>query len=288
MLPWSRVLLPIRPTGAHHGETVKLPRRSRRSSHRMSLMATPWLTRAGSGWAALVAASLAPLLGACGEESVSPKLEPPITVPKPPTLDISQISCRPSAAGEPDQGQAVVFGEAGTADPAGGIVRAYNLDDTSPPVDAPVDDAGGFELRLAITSGNTLRLELLGLEGSSGPKDLVVAGLGAPLEPLVEPLGACLSLDSGNLMLLESGESGELGVEGWCDGIELAAPRPRSDRDRIRVGADKDWPLHLENGVPLPLHVEVLGGAPGDEYLFFVEATAPEHDRRAVSVRLLD
>lgn len=254
----------------------------------MALMAFLALHRP-TPWPSLLTVGLLafPLWG-CSEESVSPKLEPPTTVPMPPILDTSRVSCRSAPSGDAGLEATVVVGEAGAVDPAVGIVRAYNLDDTSPPVEAPIADDGGFEVPLDVSPGSSVRLELIAPYAGSGPSDFVVEELDAPLAPLVEPLGDCLSFDSGYLLWVEPGTVGELVVEGFCDGVELVAPRPRSDRDRIRVGANLDWPLTLENGVPLSVDVEVLEGEPGDEYLFFLEAIAPEPDRRAVSVRVCD
>lgn len=232
--------------------------------------------------------ALAALISACGEQTMSPKLEPPITVPKPPTLDLAQISCRSAPEGDAGPKRTAVVGGPGAVDPAEGIVRAYDLDDTSPPVDSPVSGDGGFEVDLAVEPGDRVRLEVIGQAGESGPRDLVLRELDAPLEPWIEPLGDCLSFNPGYLLWVGSDGQGELVVEGSCNGIELSTPSPRSKRDRIRIGADQDWPLSLEKGAPLSLRIEVLEGEPGDEYLFFLEATAPESDRRAVTVRVVD
>ncbi len=217
--------------------------------------------------------------------SVSPKPEPPITVPKPPTLDESQVSWRTLDPG----GKTVIVGRAGAVDPPEGFVRAYDLSSTAAAVDAPVTAEGGFEVALSVEAGDAVRLEVIGLVASSGPSDLVVAEAGAALEPLASPLGDCLAIEPGLLFWVEPSADGLVRVQDTCGlGIELAAPRPRTESDRLEVGAEMAWPLALERGVPVSLTVRVLGGEPGDEYLFFIEATAPEPERRAVSVRLED
>ncbi len=217
--------------------------------------------------------------------SVSPKPEPPITVPKPPTLEESLVSWRTLDPG----GTTVIVGRAGAVDPAEGFVRAYDLDTTAAAVEAPVTANGGFEAALSVTPGDAVRLEVIGLVASSGPSDLVVAEPGAPLEPLASPLGDCLAIEPGGLLWVEPGVDGEVRVQDTCgDGIVLAAPRPRTEADRLEVGAGLGWPLALERDVPVTLTVRILSGEPGDEYLFFVEATAPRPERRAVSVRLED
>jgi hypothetical protein len=231
--------------------------------------------------APLVAALLVVwLLAAC---TVSPKPEPPITVPKPPTLDASHVSCRALDSG----GDPVIVGSPGAVDPAEGFVRAYNLDDTAEAVEAAVTADGGFEVSLAVEPGDEVRLEVIGPTAGSGPSDLVVGEIGAALTPVVRALGDCLSLNPGGLLWVAPGGAGELLVEDLCGGgIELATPRPRSALDRLEVGTNLTWPVTLSANVPAALRVTVLAGGPGDEYLFFVEATAPVAERRAVSVRL--
>lgn len=222
------------------------------------------------------------LTAAC---SVSPKPEPPITVPKPPTLQDTLVSWRALEPG----GDTVVVGRAGAVDPPEGLVRAYNLDSTAAAADAPVAADGSFEAALSIAPGDAVRLEVIGLAASSGPSDLVVAEVGAPLEPVASPLGDCLAIEPGGLLWVEPGAGGLIRVQDTCGvGIELSAPRPRTEADRLEVGAELDWPLALQRGVPVDLAVRILSGEPGDEYLFFIEATAPEAERRAVSVRLED
>ncbi len=217
--------------------------------------------------------------------SVSPKPEPPITVPKPPTLEASLVSWRTLDPG----GATVIVGRAGAVDPEAGFVRAYNLDTTAAAVEAPVTADGGFEAPLSVEPGDTVRIEVIGLAASSGPSDLVVAEPGAPLDPSASPLGDCLAIEPGGLLWVEPGVEGEVRVQDTCGvGIELTAPRPRTDADRLEVGAELNWPLALERDVPVGLTVRILSGEPGDEYLFFLEATAPEPERRAVSVRLED
>jgi hypothetical protein len=236
-----------------------------------------------SGWrrGALAAAWLC---AACG---VSPKPEPPITVEKPPTLDDTLVSSQPPDEGDAGSGRLFVVGSALAVDPPAGVVRAFNLDDTAPMVETDVSDDGSFELELSAEPGDEIRLEVIGLRASSGPSDLTIVEPGAPLEPVEQPLGDCLILSPGGLMWLGVEEKGELQVVDSCGrGIELAEPRLRSARDHLQLGENPGWPLTLEQNEPISIEIQATQGAPGDEYVLFVEATAPEADRRAVSVRL--
>lgn len=226
---------------------------------------------------------------ACG---VSPRPEPPVTLPPPPTLDESRLSYRVPGDGEAPEAHVVIVGSAdavNTADCAeapGCVVRAFNLDDTSPPVDAAVADDGSFELELGAEEGNTVRLEGIGPTAASGPEDLTL-GRDGSLESLDAPLGDCLELNPRGLMWLERQAEGKLEVANSCErAIELVEPRARSSRDRLELGQDQSWPLTLEVNGLISIRIEATDGEPGDEYVFFVEATAPEKDRRAVSVRL--
>ena len=232
-------------------------------------------------WGVLAAAWLC---AACG---VSPKPEPPITAGKPPTLDDTLVSSRAPEKGEAAEGHLFIVGSAGAVDPWEGVVRAFNLDATGPPVDADVSDDGSFELELGAEQGDEVRLEVIGLEASSGPSDLTIVEIGAALERVEPPLAGCLEVTTGALLWLEPEQQGEIQVVDYCgSGIELAEPRLRSDRDLLEIGGDLGWPLSLEKDRPISIQVRATGGAPGDEAILFIEATAPEVDRRAVSVRL--
>jgi hypothetical protein len=223
----------------------------------------------------------------CAACSVSPKPEPPITTGKPPTLDDSLVSCRAPDGGTAAEGAVLIVGGPGSVDPGQGVVRAFNLEGTAPPVDVDVADDGSFEFELGAEPGDEVRLEVIGVEASSGPSDLTIVELGAALESVEPPLSGCLEVTTGALMWLAPEQQGEVQVVDYCGrDIELARPRLRSDRDHLEVGGALGWPLTLEKNEPIRFQVQATEGEPGDECVFFVEATAPEIDRRAVSVRL--
>jgi hypothetical protein len=224
------------------------------------------------------------LCAACG---ISPKPEPPITTGKPPTLDDTLVSSRAPDEGEAAEGHLLIVGSALAVDPPEGVVRAFNLDDSAPFVETDVSDDGSFELELNAAQGDEVRLEVIGLEASSGPSDLAIVEVGAALERVEPPFAGCLELTPGALLWLEPKQKGETQVVDYCGrGIELAEPRLRSNGDPLDIGGDIGWPLVLAKGEPISIEVEATEGEAGDEYVFFVEATAPEVDRRAVSVRL--
>lgn len=218
------------------------------------------------------------LLGACG---VSPKPEPPITVPKPPTFEAVPVV-------EADQGSTRVrlVGEPLTVDPGGGMLRVYNLETADPPAEAPIREDGGFDIVLPASPGDEVRLEVDSV--GSAPRDWIVTEAGEPLREVDHPLGDCLSVTPG-IVFLKPGSSETVTVEDTCGvGIELSAPRTRGEAGAFELGSAESWPMSLVAGRAVELTAGADKGSIGDEAIYFVEATAPEADRRAITVRLIE
>ena len=234
----------------------------------------------------LLALLAACALAACNTNSTSsPKPQPPIMVPRPATIATSLVFHDAPEGG----GTSVIVGRAGAVEPAAGFVRAYNLEGSDPASEAPVTADGGFELGMRIQEGDEVRLQVLATEQSSAPYDLVVGRLDVPLDRVVHALEGCLQLDPPRLLMLSAAAPFDLRVQNLCDdSIELAAPRPRGDVTRFEFGANLSWPLVLEREQPISVTVGAADGEAGDEEVFFVEATSPEYDRRALTVRIED
>jgi hypothetical protein len=225
------------------------------------------------------------LAAACG---VSPKPEPPTTNPRPPTLASELVWRQGTDAGADADAitdTCTITGQPSAVEPFQGIVRVYNLENGDPPTSAPVDTLGGFTLSMHAARGDELRFEVLESTGGFGPRDLVVGDPNHPLSPAVRPLADCLYITS--ILWISGSESGAVGVDNLCDtDVQIAAPRPRSDADRVAVGEQYAWPLNLGPDVHLDLGVRILNGDTRDEHIVFLDATFPTADRRAVSVQV--
>ena len=215
---------------------------------------------------------------ACG---VSPKPEPPVTVPKPPTFEaVPRVdTLTASSVG--------ITADPLTVDPPDGILRAYNLETADPPHETPIQTDGSFELLLPGRVGDELRFELLLGSTGSAPKDWIVAEPGSALAEVDAPLRDCFVVTP-SILFVSRGETVMVTVEDICGlGVELDEPRPRNAPGAFGVGEGQSWPLTLQVGHPVELPVVASGGEAGDEEIYFVEASAPELDRRAVTLRIV-
>jgi hypothetical protein len=212
---------------------------------------------------------------------VSPKPEPPVTVPKPPTFEaVPRVQTL-------DDTEVGIIADPLTVDPPDGVVRAYNLETADPAREAPIQADGSFQLVLPGRLGDELRLELLLDSIGSAPKDWVVTEPGSPLAEVEPPLGDCFVVTPSTLFI-RRGATEFVTVEDTCDlGIQLDAPRPRGTFGAFAVGDGQSWPLTLEVGHAVKLDVVVSDGEVDDEAIYFVEASAPESDRRAVTLRIV-
>lgn len=208
--------------------------------------------------------------------AISPKPEPPEA-----SLNLGGIKADALTVG---LGDLDLVGEPGTAQPPGARIRAYALDQSEPRVEATVEADGGFVLPHVAGPGEEVRLQLITDTLRSEPADVVMGHQGSPCLAAVRPLAACLELVPAKELELTS--QNLVTVRNTCAGsVTLAAPRPRRELPELGLGATIAWPATLESGATLAIDIQVATQASFDEEIIFVEATAPEHDRRPITVR---
>jgi hypothetical protein len=211
-------------------------------------------------------ALLAVLVAGC---VISPRPEPPQA-----TLDMDLVNSGRHFG-------PTIIGDPGAASPAGADVRAIDLDTEAARAAARIEDDGSFEIELEIHDGDVVRLQVVGDDVRSEPIDVLVADLGTTLEPVVPPLGDCLILEPAEEIDLAEGR--RVAVDNDC-GREVVIEQPtlRLPIAGIEIGADLAWPLSLADGDSVDVRVEAEPGF-ATEDVFFIEASAPEHDRRPIT-----
>jgi len=208
--------------------------------------------------------------------AISPKPEPPEA-----SLNLGGVKADTLVAvfGDLD-----IVGEPGTAQPPGALIRAYPLDTSDPPIEATVKPDGSFELLGVASKGEEVRLQLVTEDSRSEPLDVVVGERGSPCVAALRPLTSCLELDP--VKEIELGSRPTLTVRNGCaSAVTLAAPRPRRELTELGLGTNIAWPATLQSGETLTINIQLTSTASFDEELFFVEATAPERDRRPITLR---
>jgi len=200
---------------------------------------------------------------------VSPRPEPPQA-----TIDVERLN--DSWTYGP-----TIVGSAGAAEPAGALVRAYNLDSELDSEEGVIEEDGGFEIDLPIEAGDEVRLQVIADDVRSNPVDLVVGPDGSSLSLVERPLGHCLTLDPA--AQLDLVESGAVRVTNHCGSeARIERPRPRRPIDALELGEGVTWPATVPDGDSITVNVRAEPGF--DEDLFFIEASAPESDRRPITL----
>jgi hypothetical protein len=219
---------------------------------------------------------LAFALVGCG---VDPLPEPPSG---PPAL-VGEISGDACVACD---GQAKLSGGPGSVT-NGDTVWAVDLDQTFPPVEAPVQSDGSFELFLVAFEGDEIRVQARRDERRSTPLDLVMVAQGV-LAPAVRPLGDCFVVEP-ELELPSTGvgqtASQTFRIQHECastltiDAIALRAATPD-----LTVTAPGQ-PLVLAPSEFIDLSIDFHPGSPDvREEVLLIEVSSPEVDRRAVTL----
>lgn len=175
---------------------------------------------------------------------------------------------------------ATIIGSEGAASPVGALVRAYNLDSEIDPGEGLVDEEGRFEIDLLFVAGDEVRIQVISDEARSEPIDLLVGPDGSSLSGVDRALGDCLTLDPPAQLDLDGSSS--LAVTNRCgEEITLEQPAPRRAVEGLQLGEGVAWPATLPDGDSITVNVAVEMGT-GEE-IFFIEASAPERDRRPIT-----
>lgn len=225
---------------------------------------------------ALVALS-ALLAGGC---VVSPQPSPPAE----PSLDGSLI-------GAPDIGllvtEVVFEAAAGAVDPPMGVVVVTNLDTTDPPVLAEVLPDGSFSVSLGGQRSDAFRFQAKQDGRRSQPVDRTFNEFGAVV-PV--PVGLpCFEVEPEAWIAFDgSGDAHDIVVRNGCDVAVTVAP-PRLRRGVGPANANRTF---LVDAIPpggssvIPMQAD--GGGEEREDVVFLDITAPEAARRALTITLPD
>jgi len=228
---------------------------------------------------AITLMAIAAVCGACNGCSISPKPEPPIDAA--PVLDPGILKVTPARDyGDPSG----IEGGPGSVDPASGLVRVWNLDSQSPPLDAIVEDDGSFAAHFDVNIGDEVRVQIVAGDVRSEPVDLRVTSESGPAQLAVHALGDCLLLEPSLEVIYPVADS--LLVRNTCAfDVEIATPSLRRPVAGLDAGQGSSWPAMLVPGASATVEISVQPQAGSFEEILFVRATLPQADRRPLTVR---
>jgi hypothetical protein len=209
--------------------------------------------------------------------SISPMPEPPAEQP---TVELGDLTTKlPHGTNDP----VAVEGSAGAASPPGATVRVFNLDTADPPAESVVRDDGSFTVELNLDVGQEARIQVLTATGRSTPVDFVAVANAAPPQPTTHALGSCLFLAPP--LELDAAAGSAVAVSSECpSAVTIEAPVVRRAVPGFQVGTGGSWPAVLGSGDTLPVSVEFQASPGTLEEIFFIQASAPQQDRRPVTV----
>lgn len=225
------------------------------------------LARAG---AALWAASVWLITGACEPGVATPMPEPPVA------FDLARVNEHEivSTAEPLDPDVHVMIGSRGAV-PPGAVVRATNLDEMLETAAVNAAPQGSFELAIWVLDGQELRFEWVDGQRRSAPADAVFV-LPDPtserFELVPSPRFDCLRLDPGFVLDLGETTQATLSVTNDCGSVlGLANARTRLTPSDFTLPA---LPSELSSGESVALDVGFEQAAPGPrEDIFFVDVT---------------
>lgn len=214
---------------------------------------------------------------------ISPQPEPPVRQ-DPFTVDFGQVEATVDSYSNSPSG---LVGSPGSAKPPGATIRATNLERQDDPVETAIEDDGSFVLSFGVAVGDEVRLQIFADQLRSDPFDVRVEADAAPPTPVTRALEGCLMLSPAAELTLVSGV-GSVEVDNDCDeAVVIASPTLRRPVPGLSAGDLQSWPATLAPGESLTVVVGTDGSTPGPwSEVVFIEATAPQVDRRPVTVWL--
>ncbi|MGK3964615.1 hypothetical protein WMF38_10615 [Sorangium sp. So ce118] len=225
-----------------------------------------------------VVALLSVLLGGC---VVSPQPSPPV---RDPILDGGLVVVN----GEPSVlvTQISLEGMPGAVVPAEGLLVVTNLDTTDAPVLGEVNEDGSFLVTLTAATQEVLRLQVKQSERRSAPVDLLFAGSPAGSTERVLDHLPCLEIEPRAWVALEGGAR-DIIVRNTCaDDVSIEAPRLRREGGPFSVSPAAAFVVPA--GESTLVSVRADGGGVEREDVLFLDVTAPEPGRRALTLTLPD
>ncbi|WP_437320113.1 hypothetical protein [Sorangium sp. So ce385] len=223
---------------------------------------------------AVVSALLAVLLGGC---VVSPQ-------PSPPVLDEALVGVVDAVM--PLVDQIALEGKPGAVKPAEGVIVVTNLDTPDAPVVADVNPDGSFIATVTARTEHVLRMQVKQGELRSDPADLRLAGPSST-EKTLDHL-PCLELTPGAWVTFEAdGGSRDVVVRNGCaEDVSIEAPRLR--RGAAPFSVTPEAPFVVPPGGSTVVTVRADGDGEEREDVLFLDVTAPEPGRRALTLTLPD
>ncbi len=202
---------------------------------------------------------------------VSPKPEPPLA-----TLDLDRVITYGFVWG------VSIKGRPNAASPSGGVVRAYNLENESDPAEGVIREDGSFEIILFTNEGDEVRLQVISEDDRLDPVDIVIGPEHTTPELAVRSLGDCLILDPP--LELDLALALTVEVSNNCEHeVTIEPPSLRRPLAGIQVGFGTSEEVALPSGDSIPVVVRIEPDF-STEDIFFIEVSAPERDRRPITI----
>ncbi|WP_437626099.1 hypothetical protein [Sorangium sp. So ce1151] len=225
-----------------------------------------------------VVALLAVLLGGC---VVSPQ-------PSPPVLDPIVDGELVGVSGEFGilRNQISVEGRPGAVAPAEGLIVVTNLDTTDAPVLGEVNEDGSFFVTVTASTENILRVQVKQDQRRSRPVDLLLAASPAGSTLRILDHLPCLEMEPDAWVTVEGGAR-DVVIRNTCaDDVSIEAPRLRREGGPFSVSPAAAFVV--PSGESTLVTVRVDGGGAEREDVLFLDVTAPEPGRRALTLTLPD
>ncbi len=222
--------------------------------------------RAARSAAAALCTSLGLTLQACGPGAATP-------VPEPPTLELGRIGGAgdgATPASNPEGGREI-YGAAGAAPPRS-LVRATNLDRTTPVVVSNVAADGSFELGLAVLDGEEVRFDWVRGAERGAPQDAhFIVDQGAPFFHFESSQRLdCLQLTPEFVVDFGSSTLGSFAVANECSGdVSLQTPRFRLGLSDFELRTALPLTLAAHQSVTLELAFTRAQAGAREDTLFF-------------------